>query len=600
MKRKQTIYHITLPDNSIVELGRMQITDSYIKSHYPDLYEQVIKMKPEYFQEKLYWQQHHLTDYPKCPICGSVPVFEKYNTGYRTYCSAKCSNSCKEKQAKTIRTNIERYGVAAPVLNKDIQAKINKTNRERYGADWTFQSEIVRDKSKQTCRKHYGCDWASANPEVKARQIQTQRKKYGGCGFESVELRNKTKQTCLNQYGNEYYSNTEQSVRTQREWYGGVGCESPILKEKYLSTRRNNITQQKDFLLGYTNEGDWICACPHPKCNKCTEKYYIISCNRYCGRIKNNTEPCTRLLPVQKSHSANTTIELFVQSILDEVGVEYETNKFILNGQQVDIWIPSMNFAIECNGVYHHSLKFKTPSYHINKFKTARDLGIRLLTIWWDQYINHPDIVKSMILTKLGYNNQTIYARKCEVREVSSEDCGDFLEENHIQGNTPTKVRLGLYNNNELVSIMTFVKFAGCQGNKQVVDGTWNLNRFCNKRMYRVIGGAGKLLKHFIRTYQPTSIISHSHNDISDGHLYKTLGFETDGKINTSYYYIKGNKRWHRSTFTKAGIVRRGWKDNVDSSWTEREVMEEHKYLCIYDSGTVKWTLNCNKKEEPS
>ena len=47
MKRKQTIYHITLPDNSIVELGKMQITDSYIKSHYPDLYEQVIKMKPE-------------------------------------------------------------------------------------------------------------------------------------------------------------------------------------------------------------------------------------------------------------------------------------------------------------------------------------------------------------------------------------------------------------------------------------------------------------------------------------------------------------------------------------------------------------------------
>lgn len=505
MKRKQTIYHITLPDNSIVELGKMQITDSYIRSHYPDLYEQVIKMKPEYFQEKLYWQQHHLTDYPKCPICGSVPVFEKYNTGYRTYCSAKCSNSCEEKQAKTIKTNIERYGVAAPALNKDIQAKINKTNRERYGTDWTFQSEIVRDKSKQTCRIHYGCDWASANPEVKARQTQTQRK-----------------------------------------------------------------------------------------------KYYIISCNRYCGRIKNNTEPCTRLLPVQKSHSANTTIELFVQGILDEAGVEYETNKFILNGQQVDIWIPSMNFAIECNGVYHHSLKFKTPSYHINKFKTARDLGIRLLTIWWDQYINHPDIVKSMILTKLGYNNQTIYARKCEVREVSSEDCGDFLEENHIQGNTPTKVRLGLYNNNELVSIMTFVKFAGCQGSKQVVDGTWNLNRFCNKRMCRVIGGAGKLLKHFIRTYQPTSIISHSHNDISDGHLYKTLGFETDGKINTSYYYIKGNKRWHRSTFTKAGIVRRGWKDKVDSSWTEREVMEEHKYLCIYDSGTVKWTLNCNKKEEPS
>lgn len=587
----KTEYVISLPDGSQVHLNKMQLTESYISRVYPDLYKLVIVQPPIKFQEKLYWQQNGLVEYPKCPTCGGLPTFEKYSTGYREYCSKLCSNSNKAKIQKTIGSNLNKYGGVAPACNIMVRNKAKSTCQKRYGTDYAIQSEIIKDKVKQTNQIKYGVDWTCSVPHIKEQQTQTQRQRYGGVGFESDYLTKKIKQTKIERYGDPDYHNWEQSVQTQRQRYGGVGCESPVLKEKYKISRRSNNIKQKEFLLGYTDNGDWICSCPHPECDKCIEKCYIISGNRYSGRVKEHAEPCTKLLPIQKAHSANTTIELFVQNILDEVGIKYETNKFILNGQQADIWIPEYNFAIECNGIYHHSTKFKTPTYHINKFKTAKNLGIRLLTIWWDQYINHPDIVKSMILTKLGYNEQSIYARKCKIREVTSEECSKFLEENHIQGNTPTKVRLGLYYNDSLVSIMTFVKSAGCQGSKSRLEGEWNLNRFCNKRMYRVIGGASKLLKYFIKHYSPKYIISHSHNDISDGHLYETLGFITDGKINTSYYYIKGTTRWHRSTFTKAGIVSRGWRSKIDNTWTEREVMDEHKYLCIYDSGTIKWTL---------
>jgi hypothetical protein len=83
-------------------------------------------------------------------------------------------------------------------------------------------------------------------------------------------------------------------------------------------------------------------------------------------------------------------------------------------------------------------------------------------------------------------------------------------------------------------------------------------------------------------------------NDISKGKLYKQLGFVTDNKINQSYWYIEPStfKRYHRSSFTKTGIVKHGWRDKVDNTWTEREVMEEHGYFCIYDSGQLKWVLN--------
>jgi len=477
-----------------------------------------------------------------------------------------------------------------------VRQKARETSRKLYGTDYAIQNNEVRQKAIGTIRKRYGVDWAGSIPGRVEKARATCLKKYGGVGNESPALQSKQRSTLLERYGDPNYSNTEQIVATQRERYGGVGNESPALKQKYRETHRKNFIEDNDFLIGYTENGDWICKCPHPRCIKCTEKSYIIKGSHRHDRIRSNTEPCTHLLPVQKSHSAGTTIELFVQDILRENNIVYEANKGIFDGQHADIWIPSANVAIELNGTYYHSTLLKSPSYHVKKFQCAQRKGIRLLTFWSDQIYNHPEIVRSMILTKLGKNNATIYARKCKIREVERGVASRFLEANHIQGSTPTSIRLGLYYGDDLVSLMTFSKAPGCQGRKNKPVGEWTLSRFCNVIDTRVVGAASKLLKYFIRTYNPDTIISYSHNDISDGHLYEVLGFVSDHKINTSYYYVKGNRRWHRSSFTKAGIVAKGWRDKIDDTWTESQVMREQKFLCIYDSGTQRWVWT--KKED--
>ena len=38
--------------------------------------------------------------------------------------------------------------------------------------------------------------------------------------------------------------------------------------------------------------------------------------------------------------------------------------------------------------------------------------------------------------------------------------------------------------------------------------------------------------------------------------------------------------------------MKKGWKDKVDNTWTEKEVMFEKGYYRIYDSGQMKWVLN--------
>jgi hypothetical protein len=164
----------------------------------------------------------------------------------------------------------------------------------------------------------------------------------------------------------------------------------------------------------------------------------------------------------------------------------------------------------------------------------------------------------------------------------------DFLKENHIQGNTPFEKCFGLVYNDEIISVMTFGHKRGCRGGKQTNGNEWELSRFCNKMNTVVIGGAGKLLKHFEKMVNPEIIYSYSSNDISNGNLYKKLDFKEDS-ISIPYWYVepKTLNRYHRTSFTKREITRKGMTS--DTKFTESEVMKKYNFLKIYDSGMTKW-----------
>ena len=70
--------------------------------------------------------------------------------------------------------------------------------------------------------------------------------------------------------------------------------------------------------------------------------------------------------------------------------------------------------------------------------------------IFEDDWIYKEEIIKSILLNRLGIIENKIYARKCELKEVSYKDSKEFLDNNHIQGNSMSKHRIGLYYNDEL------------------------------------------------------------------------------------------------------------------------------------------------------
>ena len=527
------------------------VNPRFLKKNYPNFYEYLIHQYPQVksIAEALYLWKHGLKNPPVCASCGSPVKFYGINSGFATYCSYKCSNKnsvSKSKQTKTVR-----YG--DPNFNN--RSKAAETCLNEYGVDNPSKSEKVKEQIRKTCKDKYGKEYSAQVPEFIEKKNVTFRSNHPG--FESPLQLEKTK------------INRDQTR-----------------KENALNKHRDIIDIDIDRKL-------YICRCPHEECTKCSEKKYEIKPSAYFDRKRNGTEPCTNILPFDENHNQGTSIEIFIRDLLDKYNIHFETNnKQILNRRELDIYIPSKNIAIECNGIYWHSIK--SNQYHFEKWKNCKEKNIQLLSIWEDWIVCKPDIVKSIILSKLGIYDKRIGARRCEIKEISSKVCNDFLLVNHIQGPTKSNVHIGLYYKGHLVSVMTFGKKRAGMGSRIKENGEYELSRFCTKLNTQVVGGAAKMVKYFIENYNPKSIYSFSSNDISSGELYRKLGFKESG-TNQSYWYVyvKGFQRYHRLSFTKDDIVRKGWKPNK-IGWTEKEVMFEHGYIQIYDSGQIKWVLKIN------
>ena len=262
-----------------------------------------------------------------------------------------------------------------------------------------------------------------------------------------------------------------------------------------------------------------------------------------------------------------------------------QSNRSVLNGKELDIYIPEKNLAIEYNGLYSHYYRphettetlIKDKKYHLNKTLKCEDKGIQLLQIFSDEWLLKEHIVKSMISSKLNLNSK-IYARNCEKVTVSIEDKNLFLTENHIQGQDKSKIKLGLTYNNELVCVMTFCK---SRFNSKY---DWELSRFANKNGINVIGGFSRLLKWFRNKYEG-SIVSYADRRLSNGNVYFKNGFTLIGVNSPSYFYVDKNclERFNRMKFQKKYI---GAYD-----CTEYEKARELGYNKIFDCGTLSFGL---------
>ena len=138
-------------------------------------------------------------------------------------------------------------------------------------------------------------------------------------------------------------------------------------------------------------------------------------------------------------------------------------SRLVIPPRELDIYLPGKKFAIEFDGLFWHSdaNDIITKAYHAGKTEACDEKGIRLIHVFEDEWIEKRCIVESRLKNLLGVYDKTVFARKCEVKDVTSREAELFQNSSHIQGSVRAKVRLGLYFENELVALMTFGKSRG-------------------------------------------------------------------------------------------------------------------------------------------
>lgn len=297
-------------------------------------------------------------------------------------------------------------------------------------------------------------------------------------------------------------------------------------------------------------------------------------------------------------HCANTISQKekeileYVKSIVGCENVVSNDRK-VLDGMEIDVYVPSLNVGFEYNGLLWHSVKFKPDqNYHLEKTRLAESKGVKLIQIFEDEYLNHRDIVLHKIKHILGKNDAIkIGGRKCDVKEITYNESFEFLNTYHIQGGVKATKYYGAYYNGNLVGVMTF---------KDENNGLWDLNRFATDYHYSIPGLASKIFKIFLVSNEcktVKSFLDKRWTNSNEPNLYTRLGFKKAGETKPEYRYISNgcNERMHKFSFRKERLLKQ-YPNILNAQMTEREMTETLGYTRIYDCGLIKYIYQNEQK----
>lgn len=269
-----------------------------------------------------------------------------------------------------------------------------------------------------------------------------------------------------------------------------------------------------------------------------------------------------------------------LQDFLAQVGVEVQSrNRVVLNGKELDLYCPENKLAIEHCGLYFHSstvLGLRDPhptTYHQRKMRLCRERGIRLFTVFGDEWLVQRELVESKIRHALGKSRHKFYPREGTVKLIEDRvPVREFLEYNHLQGFVGFKMAWGFFVEDQLLAVITL----GRPSRAHVAgEGAWEIKRMAIQRDYHLPGVFKRILHHAIPKLQELGVrelISFCDLRWSEGKVYRDLGWELVSESAPSPHVTDTHRRWSIQGFqSKKGSTK--------------------KFLTIWDCGHQKWRL---------
>lgn len=459
------------------------------------------------------------------------------------------------------------YMNAAGVLTTYIKNKYNveipnlHTRRQYYRTTgnywWEQYFDIIKEENLPVKKCPY-CDWTTIDINNNS----------GAFEQHLLKEHNISKLDYIKEYPEDKeYFKTSNSV-IQRQMDNDIDnyvickiCNKKLARINKAHLQTHNITKQ-EYIEKYGSDN-------------------IISQNFYNILLQNINE-VNKNMPFHKQSNDELEIIEFIKSF----GYEPSPNRKILNGKEIDIYIPELKIGIEYNGCLFHTEEYgKDKHYHLNKTNICEQQGIQLIHIFSDEYKNNKDLILKKIQHILGCDKGIkIGARKCKIKEINYNTALSFLNKYHIQGGVLSSIYLGAYYQDELVAVMTFLKEK---------DTDWNLTRFASHSDYICSGIGGKLFKYFITNFDFNTIKSFADRRYSStikDNLYTKLGFILDKITPPEYRYYHPKQipeiRHHKFGFRKQILHK---KYNLPLTMTESEMSKELGYQKIWDCGLLRY-----------
>jgi hypothetical protein len=493
----------------------------------------------------------------KCEGCGINKILPKNKIGAK-FCSIQCSNKHIDRKLsyeKAKHTLIKKYNVENPFELKGYENMHHSRNGNKISQ--THQNKSFEEKQ-----------------QIKTKISTTLKNK---SEIEKKIIKTKKEQTNIIKYGVKNSLSKDSPFRQQAE----LNNRNSFINRLLIWLKENNLELLGEYRGVKDQNGDIIYY------NfKHTPSGNIFIDHVACGRLPQYKNPNVSIGISEQERE----LQNFIKELLPTEEIIFNSRNLV-KGFEIDIYIPKHNLAIEYNGLYWHSeLNGKLKEYHLYKTQICELKNIQLIHIFEDEWNNNRAIVKSKLRSLLHQNQNKIFARKCIVKEVNNKEKNIFLNKNHIQGEDKSKVKLGLYYNNELVSLITFGKLRKITGNKHE-DNKYELIRFATKLNTNVTGGFSKLLNYFIKKYLPIQIISYADRRWSMGKLYVKSNFTFIHNTPPNYWYMKYYKhREHRYKYRKSELYK--LLDNYNPTISEWENMKLNKYDRVWDCGSKKYEMN--------
>lgn len=491
---------------------------------------ELLNLSGEVTIDRIIW--HVFNEDKSCKTCGKPTNWRQRKKDYQTFCSSKCSMSDPEVYAKYKASIKENHGTEYIFQSEEVKEKRKNTLNEKYGVDSPNQNKEIAKKmvstTKDTLNEKYGDHVTNVSQldEVKVKRHETFKSKYeGGHPLRDETVRSKIKETTLSRHGVENIFQSPNVIKKRDETKRLATYE---YMKKCIDGKYEMLFTEDEFTTRIGTSYKF-------KCLECSNEF------EHTFNHATNIPRCLKCLPKRQTKAELDILKL----VSDSVSNCTHNDRTLIAPYEIDILTPS--FGIEYNGIYWHSydnISIENKKRHLDKTLLCEERGIQLFHIFEDEWENKQHIWKSILAHKMN-KCKKLYARKCHIKELDSQTKKLFLNENHLQGDDKSSIKLGLYYNEELVAVATFGKSRFDKKHQ------WELYRFCNKLNTTIVGGFSKLLKHFERKYKPSTLITYADRRYSQGNLYEKNGFEFTHCTDPNYYYVKNGQRFNRMKFQK-------------------------------------------------